>query len=263
MPSGTRAPDRLVMTVGGLTTAENRYLAVLATRYARRHAPKLTGRSASRIFPLWGRDHFGIRWADDRVWFQNSGVNPFIMRSLAGKTIPMWIDDPTGEERRKNPNAETRTTISGKKQVLIFRRAAQMYARKTVMRRVRGLKTPQPVSVPMSYPGAPGRIALRGPQQGNVSGKAAIANKRIARGNVGLRWYFPGLSPRNFLQHGLILACQEYGVVPGAIRTGYNFYTTPASVANKVPAVPPGPIPAYPRQPLVERASALAKKKRM
>jgi hypothetical protein len=248
MAIGTRAPDRAIMVVDGLSLNQSKWMAATAVIYARAHAPKLTGVSASRITPLYGREHFGIRWADDRVWFQNAGVNPFVMRSLAGKTIPMWIDDPRGTERQKNPKAKVRTTESGRVQVLIFRRAAQMGARKDVTRRTGGIS--QTVSVPQSYPGAPGRISIReAPQpyttQGRVGG-------RIARGNAGLRWYFPGLTPRNFIQNALIQACNLEGITPGPIHIGYNFYSARASIGNK--------IPAYPRQPMAERMQSLVKR---
>jgi hypothetical protein len=236
------------MVIDGLSLHDAKWLANVAVIFARAHAPKLTGVSASRIEPLYGKEHFGLRWADDRVWFQNAGVNPFVMRALAGKTIPMWIDDPSGTERQKNPKAKVRVTESGRTQVLIFRKAAQLGARKTVARRRGGVTTQ--VTVPQSYPGAPGRITIR--EAGAPYTSPGRQPGRIARGNVGLRWYFPGLSPRNFIQNGLVQACNAAGITPGPIHTGYNFYSARASLGDK--------IPAYPQQPMAERMSKLAKR---
>jgi hypothetical protein len=236
------------MVIDGLSLNHSKWMAATAVIHALNHAPKLTGVSASRIVPLYGREHFGIRWQDDRVWFQNAGVNPFVMRSLAGKTIPMWIDDPSGTERQKNPKAKVRVTESGKTQVLIFRRAAQMGARKTVNRRTGGIV--QQISVPQSYPGAPGRINIR--EAGQPYTTEGRQGGRIARGNVGLRWYFPGLTPRNFIQNSLIQACNLEGITPGPIHIGYNFYSARASLGDR--------IPAYPRQPMAERMQTLTKR---
>lgn len=145
------------------------------------------------------------------VWFQENGIKAFTMNNLQGKTIPMWIDDPTGQERGKNPKAKTRTTASGKTQVLIFRKAAVKGQRKTVTRRGPGGVTRQ-VDVPMSYPGAPGRIGVREASKPHTTpGKVAGA---IARGNSGVRWRHPGLSPRFFLNNALTMAAQNAGILP-------------------------------------------------
>ena len=72
----------------------------------------------------------------------------------------MWVDDPTGELASKNPKARTRVTMSGKPQVLIFRRAAKLGQRKAVRTKIANGLYHQ-TSVPMSYPGAPGRIGTR------------------------------------------------------------------------------------------------------
>jgi hypothetical protein len=252
MPIGTKSPDRVTMAIEGLEPRAARRLATWAVKYAQAHAPKLSGDSARSIRPMYGRGYFGMRWDQDhpQVWFQNSGVRPFLMRSLAGKTIPMWIDDPTGTERQKNPKAETRTTASGRTQVLIFRRAAnpgdtKMADRK---RRVNGRMQKVTVPVPKSYPGAPGRIASRQAQAPYNTPSQSIG--KIARANVGVRWYFPGLTPRNFLQNGLVEACNKLGILPGAIHVGYGFTPT-LDESNKVPA--------YPQQPLADRMKAMAK----
>lgn len=178
-------PDRLIMLVGGLSGSRARTMANLAVREARRVMPKLTGASASRLFPLYGSGFFGVGWADSYVWFQEQGIRPFTMNSLKGKTIPMWVDDADGTERQKNPKAKTRMTVSGKTQVLIFRRATS--------------------------PGAPGRISRRSAgSQGKVAGA-------IAKGNVGVKWRHPGLAPRRFLNHAVSLAAQQGGIVPNRI----------------------------------------------
>lgn len=195
MAPPTIIPNRLVMYVPGLTDARAYQAATTAQVFARRRAPKMTGHGASRIMADWGPGWFGIHWLDEYLWFQEVGINPFTMRALAGKTVPMWIDDPTGKERQKNPKAKTRVTASGKTQVLIFRKAARMGQRKTVVRHGTTL------SVPASYPGAPGRIGSREARQpyttpGRVGGQ-------IARGNSGVRWRHPGLSARSFLHSGM------------------------------------------------------------
>jgi hypothetical protein len=147
------------------------------------------------------------------VWYQDHGTNAFTMRSLAGRTIPMWIDDPTGMERKNNPKAKTRVTESGKVQVLIFRRAAQIGQRKRVYKR--DPKTGLKILVsdkPMSYPGAPGRISRReAAQPWTTPGKRPGA---IASGNGGVRWRHPGLQARAFLNTSVTLGAQKAGMLP-------------------------------------------------
>lgn len=204
-------PDRLVMLVPGLNGRRARLMANEAVREARRVMPKLSGRAASRLSPLYGAGYFGLMWQDSYVWFQEQGIRPFTMFALAGKTIPMWIDDPTGEERQKNPRAQTRLTLSGKTQVLIFRRAAMPGARKTVRRKVAG-GTYEEFSVPASYPGAPGRIGRR--ESGRPDTTPGRSGGAVARGNIGVRWRHPGLAPRLFLNHAVTLAAQRGGIIP-------------------------------------------------
>src|SRR5579872_4932282 len=153
-------PDRLIMLVPGLSGSRARNLANAAVKEARRVMPKLTGAAANRMFPLYGSGYFGIGWQDSYVWFQEQGIKAFTMFSLAGKTVPMWIDDPTGTERERNPRARTRVTMSGKTQVLIFRKAAMPGQMRTVRKKVAG-GTYEEKQVPMSFPGAPGRISKR------------------------------------------------------------------------------------------------------
>lgn len=205
-------PDRLIMLVNGLSGARARTIANAAVREARKRIPKMTGQAGSRLFPLYGKGYFGVGFLDSYVWFQENGIQPFTMTNLAGKTIPMWIDDPTGTERVKNPKAKTRVTMSGKTQVLIFRRVAQIGATRTKTRRNPRTGETQQSTVPASYPGAPGRIAVREAarpwtRQGKVGGQ-------IARGNVGVRWRHPGLAPRKFLNFSITLAAQRYGILP-------------------------------------------------
>jgi hypothetical protein len=207
-------PDRLIMLIPGLKGSRAHNMASTAVREARRVMPKLTGRAASRLFPLYGSGFFGLGWADSYVWFQEQGIRPFTMFSLAGKTIPMWIDDPAGEERQRNPRARTRLTMSGKTQVLIFRRAAMPGEARTVRRKV-APGTYEEYTVPASYPGAPGRIGRREAESpwtapGRLGGQ-------VARGNIGVRWRHPGLAPRLFLNHAMTLAAQQGGIIPTRI----------------------------------------------
>ena len=211
-------PNRIVMMVPGVSIPHAREIAVYAAREARIAAPKLTVASSSAFVPIYGEGWIGIAWVHDYVWYQESGTKPFTMRSLAGKTIPMWINDPDGKERQKNPKAKTRKTADGRTQVLIFRRAAKIGQRKIAWRPIGGKMTP--VSVPASYPGAPGRIAVNRSQgilrAGDVS-KVAPNPGAIAKGNVGVRWRHPGLDSRRFLARGLTKACRKYAVPVGGI----------------------------------------------
>lgn len=206
-----RVPDAVVMEVPGISAMEARLIAKEACEHARRMAPKLSGASARRFLPYFGEGFFGIRWLESYVWFQEMGVRAFTMRSLAGRTVPMWISDPTGRERRKYPRARTRVTASGTIQVLIFRRAARIGEQK---QRV-DPRTGQVRWVPRSYPGAPGRIVMREALQPWTSpGRRPGA---IARTNVGVRWRFPGLDPRGFLHQGIMEACYSHGLAPGPV----------------------------------------------
>lgn len=207
-------PDRLLMLVKGVSGPRARNMANTAVREARRVMPRLTGQAASRLFPLYGSGFFGVGWQDNYVWFQEQGIRPFTMFSLAGKTIPMWVDDPAGTEREKNPKAQVRTTMSGKTQVLIFRRAAMPGERRTRRRKVAD-GTYEEYTVAASYPGAPGRISKReAAQPWTTPGRTPGA---IARGNIGVRWRHPGLAPRLFLNHAMTLAAEQGGIVPTRI----------------------------------------------
>lgn len=196
MRDTTGLPDRVYMAAPGLTVYQARQVALDAVRLMRLTAPKLSGNSSRRLVPLYGEGHFGVRWMDSYVWFQEIGIHPFTNHNLAGKIIPMWVNDPDGKERNKNPKIKVRHTADGRTQVLIFRKAARPGQRKNIKR------NGTLVSVPRAYPGAPGRIAIR-----NLNGQ-------IAKGNVGVRWRHPGLKPKSFLYNGMIGAALHNGVEP-------------------------------------------------
>jgi len=202
--SGANTPDRLYVLIDGLPEHQAWDLSQQAVRIAQNLAPKLTGHSSQNLRTYFGAGFYGIRWLDPWTWYQEAGTKPRVMTNLAGKTIPMWIDDPTGKERSKSPSAKVRVTASGKTQVLIFRRAAKVGDRKTVKRKVRG--TFQMVDVPSSYPGAPGRITRRQVVKypGPSSGKIAVRN-------VGVRWFNPGITPKHFLHHAILTVAAVSG----------------------------------------------------
>jgi hypothetical protein len=214
-----RNPDRMIYVVPGMEIEDAYKAARLAVAHAQVLCPKLTGTGAAGIGPIFGEGYFGLTWEAPYLWAQNQGARPFLMRALAGKTIPMWIDDPTGSQARDNPKAQTRVTESGRPQVLIFRRAATIGQQKTVTRKGAGGQMVK-VSVPASYPGAAGRIANR--EAATPYTTEGKSGGRIAKGNIGIRWYFPGLSPRNFFEEGLSFAAAEMKV-QGHISTGYDF----------------------------------------
>lgn len=210
-------PDRLLMDVPGLKPEDYELLAEEASGYAANDAPRLTGDLSRDLEPVWGDAYFGIHWTMDRVWYQEAGINPFTMKSLAGKTIPMWIDDPDGEVKSENPNAEQRT-IEGRTQTLIFRRAANFGETKQVKR---GGVTRD---VPRSYPGAPGRIqptTRSGPNKGRFGGGRG-EDGRIQPGNIGVRWRHPGLSRRGFIRNALEETCRNHGLPVGRVRDQYG-----------------------------------------
>jgi hypothetical protein len=202
--SSLNAPDRLYVLLEGLDQHRAWAMAQQAVRLAQANAPKLTGRSASRLRPYYGAGFFGIRWMDPQVWYNEAGTRPRVMKNLAGKTIPMWIDDPTGTERAKNPKAKVRTTASGKQQILIFRKVAKIGATKNVRKKVRG--TYRQVDVPASYPGAPGRIVRR-----QIVIYPGAHNGKIAVRNIGIRWYNPGLAGKGFLHHAILTVAESSG----------------------------------------------------
>ena len=208
----TNRPDRAIMVVDGMRLRQARACAHAAVREARRKMPKLSGRAASRLLPLWGQGYFGIRWLDSYVFFQDHGIRPFTMNRLEGKTIPMWVDDHTGTERAKNPKAKTRITASGKQQVLIFRRVGRRSQATQRTRLDPATRLPRSVQTSASYPGAPGRIGKR--QAASPLTTEGKQGGQVAAGNVGVKWRHPGLSPRLFINNAITLAAQWHGILP-------------------------------------------------
>ncbi len=213
---GLKLPfDRLYMRLPGVVDEEVVQMAAsLAAEYAAKRAPRLSGASASNLMPIWGEDYFGVRWVERYVWFQEMGIRPFVMNNLQGKTIPMWVEDPDGELRRKNRRIKSRRTEDGRLQVLIFRHASKKGERKLVKRKVQGVE--QWVDVPRSYPGAPGRINKRRLGAPFTRGGGG----QIMRGNVGVRWRHPGLASRFFIHESILLAGREMGLPVGPIGVG-------------------------------------------
>ncbi len=207
-----RTYDRLYMKVPeGIDLDVLQMAAETATYHAQRRAPRLSGASAGRLQPISGEDYFGIRWQDNYVWFQEMGIRPFLMEDRQGQAIPMWVEDPDGEIMRKNPRTKTKRTDDGRTLVLIFRHKSKKGERKTVKRKIGGIE--QWVSVPRSYPGAPGRINKRTPGRP----LSLRGGGQIARGNVGVRWRHPGLGTRFFLHEGLLWGARELGLPQGPI----------------------------------------------
>jgi hypothetical protein len=201
-------PDRVIMALSGLPEDAARYMSIDAVQRARMTMPRVTGATASRLQPFYGRNFFGIWFPDSHTWFMEHGTKGFTMRSLAGKTIPMWIDDPDGSVQRQNPKSETRTTDDGRMQVKIFRKAAPIGKRKINRKRdkVTGMVTTW--TSPASFPGAPGRINKR------ISGATATASQRpgaISLGNGGVKWRHPGLRAMGFLNSALATVAFESG----------------------------------------------------
>jgi hypothetical protein len=204
-------PDRLIMVVPDLDAVSAKYLAIEAVHIARMRMPRVTGATANRLVPVSDEKWFGIYFPDSYTWFMEHGSQPFTMRSLAGKTIPMWITDTDGSVRRKNPKAKVRTTLDGRIQVQIFRRAARIGQKKMVTRPSKFGGAPLTYAVPASYPGAPGRINRReSPYGWTESGHQANA---IAQGNTGVKWRHPGLRAMQFLNSAIAQAAFESGLM--------------------------------------------------
>lgn len=207
-------PNRVVMLVApGASLFTNAVLAQRALERARAGMPKVTGHLASTLQPVYGEGFFGLYFPDRITYFLERGTQPFTMKNLAGKTVPMWIDDPTGAERRANPKAKRRVTRDGRTQILIFRKAASKGAKKTVYRTERGVL--RAVQVPRSYPGAPGRIVRR-----EAKAPATTPGKvggQIAARNVGVRWRHPGIGAREFLNMAVTTVALDVGLDLGVL----------------------------------------------
>lgn len=186
---GTGTPNAIVAFVPGMSFENSLRMATWATLIAQEWMPKVSGSAARSLRPVAAQGYYGVSWGRSYVRHLEKGTNPFTMRSLAGKTIPMWISDDDGTIAATIPakdlSRRTRVTEDGRKQVKIFRKAAPIGSRKWVKR------NGQMVSVPRSYPGAPGRINRRDDQG------------RINRGNVGVRWRHPGNQKRDYIGDAL------------------------------------------------------------
>lgn len=204
-------PDRMIMVVDELEHETARYIAIDSVAHARQLMPRVTGSTASRLTPIYDDGYFGIYFPDSWTWFMEHGTKPFTMRSLAGKTIPMWVSDWDGSVRRENPKARVRTTDDGRVQVLIFRRAARIGQRKVVRKKNKVTGQMEMTSVPASFPGAPGRIARRvAPAPWTPEGRRG---GQIAAGNGGVRWRHPGLRAMQFMNTAMATAAFEAGFV--------------------------------------------------
>jgi hypothetical protein len=205
----TTNPSSMVMLVSGLGREDAIRLAEDARYRCRQRMPRVTGLTASRIEPIADRGWFGVAFPAE-AWFMERGTSPFTMRSLAGKTIPMWITDTDGSLRRSNPKARVRSTEDGRTQVLIFRRAAQMGSRKTTSKR-RADGSTYRYSSPAAYPGAPGRINRRQPSAPwtPVGGRGGA----VGAGNVGVRWRHPGVRAMQNINSALAEAAFDAGLI--------------------------------------------------
>lgn len=195
----SHSPNRMVSLFSdAVSIDEAEMIAYEATSLAQSRMPRVTGYLAKSLQPSYSINHWGIYFPDKRAWFLERGTNPFTMNSLAGKVIPMWVDDSSGQERKNNPKAKVRVTEDGRTQVLIFRRAARKGERKMVRDSKGNLK-----SVPKSYPGAPGRINIRS------------GGGRIGSGNGGVRWRHPGIQPREYINSAMADTALQFGLDPG------------------------------------------------
>lgn len=199
-------PRQAVMGVPGVDVEETQRMAERAAQLTKQYLPRATGAAAGGVSPIWGEEWFGVEWKQDSVWFQDQGIQPFTMRNLAGKTIPMWVKDKSGELRRNNPKIKTRVRAdTGETEVMIFRKAAPIGQRRQDWRMRNGRL--ERVDVPASYPGAPGRIAVNRSQ-----GQIRDDDGKISKGNVGVRWRHPGLDGGAYIARGMSDAAAEFGV---------------------------------------------------
>lgn len=209
-------PGNVYILAPGYSAAQCRRMSMAALAHVRKISPKLTGQGSLGLKPYWGEGYFGIEWPQhlDYMWIQEAGSRPFTMKSLAGKTIPMWINDPTGKVARENPKAERRVTASGKRQVKIFRKVAKIGQRKRVAVRDGSGRLIRWRDVPASYPGAPGRINRRGEGGRIVTHPPA--------GHQGVRWRNPGLHPRQFMEHSLQQIARRHHFSDLRVWVGYR-----------------------------------------
>lgn len=219
--TGAILPDRLYVVAPGFSRAKSEMLAKQAAAFARAVAPKLSGRGAQGIKPYFGDGYFGVRWDRTYMWYQEVGINPFTMLKLAGKTIPMWVDDPLGYEAKANPKAKTRTTTSGRRQVLIFRKVGKIGARKRVAVRDGDGRLKYWRQVPQSYPGAPGRITHREFRDKRNMNTGRIA-RMVSRPHVGVRWRHPGLVGREGMQYSIQEVARMAGVSNPTVHATYR-----------------------------------------
>ena len=219
-------PDRAFMVVDELPRANAYLLAVEAVEEARKKMPKLSGRAADRLEPIYADNIFGILWQDSYVWYQDHGIRPFTMNNLQGKVIPMWINDPAGSLRMKNPKAKTRTTADGRVQTLIFRKAP-----KGTQRYRRNPKT--------------GALELNIDKKGSSQTKSGRAKKdnlsgslydegrknggKNGSGNSGMGWRYPGIAPKLFINNSITVTAQKNGILPVRV------YVTDATWNGRVP----------------------------
>lgn len=140
--------------------------------------------------------------------------------TLTHNTIPMWVDDWTGELHRANPKAKTRITANGRRQILIFRKAGKIGARKRVAVRDAKGRLVRWRDVPQSYPGAPGRISHREWMPPDKT--TGRISRLISRPHVGVRWRNPGLVPREFMQHAIQTVAREYGIMNIQVYATYQ-----------------------------------------
>lgn len=182
------SPNGWVVVSDDIPPGEGQRLADAALTLARQMAPRVSGDGARGMRSAFGEGWFGIYSTQSYMVHQNEGTRPRVMRELAGKTIPMWITDRDGSmtagipaERRVE---RTRVTEDGRRQVLIFRKAAPIGSTKTRVS-ARGRR----ITVPRAYPGAP----RRGPH-GYFSG---------------VHWRHPGLRGRQFVQDALVMVAER------------------------------------------------------
>lgn len=188
-------PDGWVVVVPDLPVEVAFRASVQAQALVKEMAPKVSGRGAASLRPAHGEGWFGLYFppATSYMMLVNEGTKPRIMTSLAGKTIPMWINDPDGsmaaDIRPQDQASRVRITEDGRRQVKIFRKAAPIGSTKLAVRRDGSL-----TRVPRAYPGA----IKRG------------ADGRLA----GRYWRHPGTTGRQFAQDALVLTADQMGLEP-------------------------------------------------